>query len=173
MPAGVEAARAAENDARVQALLDEFLKNLLIEASKTPQPKPAPKTLDERLEDMARDRAAADSGAPWTSPRVPLAGPIEQQWYGKTMVISGTVSRVDVHGQFPTWITVYLKESPDNAIVICSAAPDIFNGRFGRGYATSLVGRTIEVQGPVGGAMCDNRAKASIQITMSQELRIR
>ena len=104
--------------------------------------------------------------------RIP-SGPIEQQWYGKTMVISGTVSRVDVHGQFPTWITVYLKESPDNAIVICSAAPDIFTGRFGRGYATSLVGRTIEVQGPVGGAMCDNRAKASIQITMSKELRIR
>jgi hypothetical protein len=173
MPEGVAAARAAENDARVQALLDEFLKNVLIEASKTPAPRPAPKTLDERLEEMARDRAAADSGASWTSPRVPLAGPIDQQWYGKTMVISGTVSRVDVHGQFPTWITLYLKESPDNTIVICSAAPDIFSGRFGRGYATSLVGRTIEVQGPVGGAMCDSRAKAAIQITMSKELRIR
>jgi hypothetical protein len=173
MPAGVEAARAAENDARVQALLDEFLKNLMTEASKAPQPKPAAKTLDERLEEMARDRAAADSGAPWTSPRVPLAGPIDQQWYGKTMVISGTISRVDVHGQFPTWITLYLTESPDNAIVVCSAAPDIFNGRFGRGYATSLVGRTVEVQGLVGGALCDNKAKATIQITMSNQLRIR
>ena len=66
-----------------------------------------------------------------------------------------------------------LLASPDDAIVICSAAPDIFNGRLGRGYATALVGKTVEVQGLVGGALCDPRAKATIQVTMSNQLRIR
>jgi hypothetical protein len=145
----------------------------MAEASKTSPPAPRPKTIDERLEERARDAAAADSGAPWNLPRVPLAGPVEQPWSGKTMMISGTVKRVDVHGQFPTWITLYFKESPDDAIVICSAAPDIFNGRLGRGYATALVGKTVEVQGLVGGALCDPRATATIQITMSNQLRIR
>jgi len=52
------------------------------------------------------------------------------------------------------------------------AAPDIFNGRLGRGYATALVGKTVEVQGLVAGALCDPRAKATIQVTMSNQLRI-
>jgi len=172
-PAGIEAAREAENDALVQKLLEQFVKGMMAEASKIQPPKAGTKTLDQRLEDMDRAAVAADSGAPWALPRVPLSGSFDQQWYGKTMMISGTVSRVDVHGQFPTWITLYFKESPDDAIVICSAAPDIFAARLGRGYAPALVGRTVEVQGIVGGAMCDTRAKASIQVVMSNQLRIR
>jgi len=170
MPDGVEAARAAENDARIQQLLNEFLKTMIAEASKTPPPTAAPKTLDQRLEEIDRATVAADSGAPWALPRVPWSGPFE---YGKTMMISGTVSRVDVHGQFPTWVTLYLKESADNALVICSSFPDIFSARLGRGYASSLVGRTVEVQGPITGAKCDTGAKAAIQVTMSNQLRIR
>ncbi|HXT68145.1 MAG TPA: hypothetical protein VN700_00200 [Vicinamibacterales bacterium] len=162
VPAGVEAAREAENDALVQKLLDQFLRGVVAEASKTPQQRSA-----------EINHVSPDKGEAWTSPRLSAAGPFHDQWYGKTAVIFGTVSRVDLHGQFPTWITLYFKESPDNAIVVCSSFPDIFFERLGRGYATSLVGRAIEVQGIVAAPLCDPRAKGTVQISNSNQLRIK
>ena len=153
----------AENDARVKKMLDDLLGAAAKEASKTPEQRSA-----------ERNHAAVDNGAPWTSPRLSAAGPFDASWVTKTVVLSGTVSRVTVKkGSFPEWVTVFFNESPQGELVVCSPYPDIFFERLGANWASALTGRTIEVQGVLGGALCNPGSKGAVQVVMNTQLRIR
>ena len=121
---------------------------------------------------QARDRAAEEQRQGWAGTRLSAAGPFDAGMFGRTAVLYGTVARIIVKEGYPSWVTVYFKESPDNALVVCSPYPEIFQEQFGAGFATSLVGRTMEVLGPVEGAMCDPRAKASVRIVQTNQLRV-
>jgi hypothetical protein len=73
---------------------------------------------------------------------------------GSTAIFRGTVSRysIDTKG-FPQWITIYFRESPNGAFVVCSPYPDMFQEVVGMNL-NALVGKTLEVVGPVEAAMC-------------------
>jgi hypothetical protein len=121
---------------------------------------------------QARDRAAEQQRQGWAGARLSAAGPFDVQWSGRTAVLYGTVARITVKTGYPSWVTVYFQESPDHTLVVCSPYPEIFQEQFGAGFATSLVGKTMEVLGPVEGAMCDSGAKASIKIVQTNQLRV-
>lgn len=94
-------------------------------------------------------------------------------WMGQNMVITGTVSKVDVDKSgFPQWLTIYFKESPDATFVVCSPYPDLFQERVGLDL-NALVGKTMQVAGQVEGAMCGHKVpKASIRALISTQWRI-
>jgi hypothetical protein len=93
-------------------------------------------------------------------------------WMGQDRVIRGTVSRVSARfGARPYWLTIFFKESPDAAFVVCSPNPDMFQETVGDLYR--LVGKTLEVTGQVEGAMCAGNGKAaSIRVVDSQHYRV-
>jgi hypothetical protein len=74
-----------------------------------------------------------------------------------TMIVSGTIERyvVDASGS-PQWITIYFKESPNGAFVVCSPYPDMFQEVVGM-RLNALIGKTLEVVGPIEQAMCTGR----------------
>jgi hypothetical protein len=86
-------------------------------------------------------------------------------WRGQTRIVRGTVSRVEMASSgYPKWLTIYFKESPDGAFVACSPYPDMFAETVGDLYR--LVGKTLQVTGPVGSAMCAGKG-ASINVVES------
>ena len=55
-----------------------------------------------------------------------LAGREQEKWIGQTLVLKGTVSRVEVERDGdPKWVHIYFKESPDAIITGCSPFPDM------------------------------------------------
>lgn len=90
----------------------------------------------------------------------------DPQWLGKTKVIKGTVSRVEVDTtNRPQWVTIFFKESPDATFVVCSPSPGIFRERVGQDLS-ALIGETLEVAGNVEGSSCAGKA-ASIRVVKS------
>jgi hypothetical protein len=88
----------------------------------------------------------------------------------QTRIVRGTVSRVSVKfGGRPFWLTIFFKESPNAAFVVCSPYPDMFQETIGDLYA--LVGKTLEVSGEVESSMCAGKA-ASIRVVDSQHYRV-
>jgi hypothetical protein len=110
---------------------------------------------------------------PGTAPApMPVQSPASYgaAWMGQDRVIRGTVSRVSVRsGARPYWLTIFFKESPDAAFVVCSPYPDMFQETVGDLYR--LVGKTLEVTGQVEGSMCAGKG-ASIRVVDSQHYRV-
>lgn len=110
---------------------------------------------------------------PGTAPApMPVQSPASYgaAWMGQDRVIRGTVSRVSVRfGARPYWLTIFFKESPDAAFVVCSPYPDMFQETVGDLYR--LVGKTLEVTGQVEDSMCAGKA-ASIRVVDSQHYRV-
>jgi len=110
---------------------------------------------------------------PGTAPApMPVQSPASYgaAWMGQDRVIRGTVSRVSVRsGVRPYWLTIFFKESPDAAFVVCSPSPDMFQETVGDLYR--LVGKTLEVTGQVEGSMCAGKG-ASIRVVDSQHYRV-
>ena len=101
--------------------------------------------------------SAASWAEKWANaPRV-SAGEYDAQQTGSTVVVSGTVARyvIDTRGS-PQWITIYLKESPNGAFVVCSPYPDMFQEVVGMNL-NALIGKRLEVVGPIEPAMCTGR----------------
>src|SRR6185369_3328367 len=94
----------------------------------------------------------------------------DPQWLGQNLVITGTVSRVEVDTKgYPKWVTIYFKESPDAAFVVCSPYPDLFQERVGLNL-NSLVGKTLEAAGQVESPYCGGKAsKGSIRVVGSKQ----
>jgi hypothetical protein len=91
-------------------------------------------------------------------------------WMGQNRVVRGTVSRVDIKSTgYPRWLTIYFKESPDAAFVVCSPHPDMFQETVGDLYR--LVGKTLEVTGQVEGSMCAGKG-GSIRVLESMAYRV-
>lgn len=118
----------------------------------------------------------AYTGAPGSSTNVSTAAPVQSPasyaaaWMGQSQVVRGTVSRVsvDFNGS-PKWLTIFFKESPDAAFVVCSPYPDMFREKVGELYA--LVGKTLEVTGQVERSMCAGKA-ASIRVVDSKHYQV-
>jgi hypothetical protein len=92
------------------------------------------------------------------------------QWMGQTMVVVGTVSRVEVApGGSPQWVTIYFKESPDASFVVCSPYPDLFQEKVGLDLSV-LVGKTLEAAGQVESPYCGHKVpKGSIRVVESKQ----
>jgi hypothetical protein len=82
------------------------------------------------------------------------------------LLLRGTVARISMDGQFPQWLRIYFKESPDNAVTLCTPSADIFD-EFGTGYK-GLIGRTVEAAGDIDG-LCT--PKGGIRILQSNQFR--
>ena len=84
----------------------------------------------------------------WKAPMF-MVSAYDPKWIGQTLVLKGTVSRVDVERDGdPKWVHIYFKESPDATITGCSPFPDMLRKTFGTDLST-LVGKTIEMAGQV------------------------
>jgi hypothetical protein len=82
------------------------------------------------------------------------------------LILRGTVARLSMDGQYPQWLRIYFKESPDNAVTLCTPSADIFD-EFGDGYK-GLIGRTVEAAGDIDG-LCT--PKGGIRIVQSNQFR--
>jgi len=114
-------------------------------------------------------------GAPGSSAKVSVAAvqspaSYGAAWMGQSKVVRGTVSRmsVDFNG-LPWWMTIFFKESPDAAFVVCTPYPDMFQETVGDLY--TLVGKTLEVTGQVERSMCGGKG-ASIRVVDSEHYRV-
>ena len=99
------------------------------------------------------------------------------------IVIRGTVSNV-VMLKRPTesQVSVFFRESPPVADArpqfaipefgVCTTNPDIFQDVFGKDFLTSMVGKTIEVQGETYGAGRVGALKAAVPITLARQIRL-
>jgi hypothetical protein len=95
------------------------------------------------------------------------------------IVLRGSVARVQLPGAQSSWVQVFFKEAPtmdqpidglpgdyfirpymgtENAFNICADDPTILSDVFGTNYSTSLVGKTIEVEGEVNRGACATAA---------------
>jgi hypothetical protein len=84
----------------------------------------------------------------WKSPKF-MVSAYDPKWLGQTLVLKGTVSRVEVERDGdPKWVHIYFKESPDAIITARSPFPDMLRKKFGNDLST-LVGKTIEMAGQV------------------------
>jgi hypothetical protein len=115
-----------------------------------------------RAQAWARDEEA--NRQRWAGPRQSPAA-YTPQWMMQNKVIRGTVRRIEIdNSNFPRWVTIYFKESPDATFVVCSASPGIFEEQVGTDLSV-LIGQTLEVAGSVSGAMCGHKVpKGSIQV---------
>lgn len=118
-------------------------------------------------------RDEADNQQRWAGTRQ-SPGAYDPQWMGNNIVITGTVSRVDVDTKgYPQWVTIYFKESPDATFVACSPYADLFQERVGLNLS-ALVGKTLETAGPVESPKCGPKAaKGSIRVVESKQWQIR
>jgi hypothetical protein len=98
----------------------------------------------------------------------------DPQWMGQDIVVTGTISRVEVtqHGRQP-WVTIYFKESPDASFVVCSPHPDMFQERVGLDLS-ALTGKTLEAAGQVEPPHCGTKAsKGSIRVVGSSAWQVK
>jgi uncharacterized membrane protein len=95
----------------------------------------------------------------------------DPQWVGQNMVVTGTVSRVEVTAGRPPWVIIYFKESPDATFVVCSPYPDMFQDRVGPNLST-LVGKTLQAAGEVEGPYCGHNTKGSIKVVVSSQWQV-
>ena len=120
--------------------------------------------------DYARAAAASAAQAREAARPQPLAS-FQPAWMGQTKVIRGTVSRVAVDfSRVPQWLTIFFREAPDAAFVACSPYPDMLQDALGD--LSALVGKTLEVSGPVEPAMCKGSKGASIRLLTSKQFRV-
>ncbi len=154
--------------------LDEALANL---RKKYPAPEPAPAATPQARvrmlpgggSDPAIKAALAEQEKEkWKSPMFPVSA-YDPQWLGKTLVLRGTVARVEVEKNgFPMWLHIYFKESPDSTITACSPYPDMIQKMFGNDFS-GLIGKTMEMAGQVE-KFCD--PKFSIRIVDPAQIRL-
>jgi hypothetical protein len=101
--------------------------------------------------------SAASWAEKWANAPHMSPGDYEPAQLTTTMIVRGTVARysIDASGS-PPWITIYFKESPSGAFVVCSPYPDIFQEVVGMNL-NALIGKTLEVVGPVEQSMCTGK----------------
>jgi hypothetical protein len=114
-------------------------------------------------------RAQEENRKMWAAPHQSPAS-YDPQWMDQNIVVTGTVSRVDVDPRrFPQWVTIYFKESPDSSFVVCSPSPNMFRARVGPDLSV-LVGKTLEAAGEVETPYCGHEVpKGSIRVVESEQ----
>ncbi len=78
-----------------------------------------------------------------------LASSYDPRWTGKSVIVRGTVARVDVDTRgIPQYATIRFKDTRPNGFAAFSPYPDMLQSSYGGNFA-GLIGKTIEVQGDV------------------------
>jgi hypothetical protein len=94
----------------------------------------------------------------------------EPSWIGRSMVVSGTVSRFvrkDVKGE----PYLYFKERPDSTVVACSRDDRWLLGVLGVDDFQSVVGKTLEFSGEIVSGTCTEQG-AGLWIWQRNQARI-
>jgi hypothetical protein len=141
----------------------DFLKALAKAQAQEPKAPPvvSMQTMAAREQEENRKRWGASHQSPAS---------YDPQWMRQDMVITGTVSRVEVRSDpAPHWVTIYFKESPDAIFVVCSPYPEMFRARVGPDLSV-LVGKTLAAAGQVEPPYCGNKVpKGSIRVVGSED----
>jgi hypothetical protein len=102
----------------------------------------------------------------------------------RNIVIRGTVSSVEVSKDTfepnVQWVDVAFRESPTTDVGpnrrpysefnVCTSNPEIFEELFGADFLTSMIGKTVEIEGETQGAVCRG-LRGSIRITLARQVR--
>lgn len=122
---------------------------------------------------LLTDPKAALPDSATAAAAIQSAGAYDAAWMGRKMVVHGTVSRVVVSPPVNTtqWVTIFLRESPDDTFVFCSLYPDLFESATSRDPSW-MVGKSIEVTGLVERPYCSGKV-ASIRVEESKQFRVR
>ncbi|MFZ0958316.1 MAG: hypothetical protein WAN60_18385 [Candidatus Sulfotelmatobacter sp.] len=114
-------------------------------------------------------REEEDNRQRWAGSRQSPAS-YDPRWMGQNIVVVGTVSRVEIApGGSPQWVTIYFKESPGAAFVVCSPYPDLFQEKVGLDLSV-MVGKTMEAAGQVESPYCGHKVpKGSIRVVESTQ----
>jgi hypothetical protein len=156
------AAQAQLQQARnQQAAREEAQKQTKAAAAASVRDAQVPAQIVNRNEENNRQRWAGSRQSPAS---------YNPQWMGQTMVVVGTVSRVEVApGGSPQWVTIYFRESPDASFVVCSPYPDLFREKVGLDLSV-LTGKTLEAAGQVEAPYCGHKVpKGSIRVVESKQ----
>jgi len=102
----------------------------------------------------------------------------------RNIIIRGTVSSVEVSKDAfepIEWVDVAFRESPTvdfgpnrrpySEFNVCASGREIFQSLFGPDFLTSMIGKTIEVEGETQGAYCRG-LRSSIRVTLAQQVRV-
>jgi len=102
------------------------------------------------------------------------------------IVIRGTVSTIEERDDSVEpgvrWLDVAFRESPAighgpnrepySEFNVCTSRPDIFETLFGTDFRTSMVGKTIEVEGEIAPGNECRGLRASIRVTLARQVRL-
>ena len=122
----------------------------------------------------------------WSDLLTALRKPGSKVWekIPRNIIIRGTVSSVEVSKDTfePNiqWVDVAFRESPVTDVGpnrrpysefnVCTSSQDIFEDRFGADFSTSMIGKTVEIEGETQGAVCRG-LRGSIRITLAWQVR--
>jgi hypothetical protein len=138
----------------------DFLKALAKAEEEEPKKPPVQTQMAARDQEENHQRWAGSHQSPAS---------YDPQWMGQNIVVTGTVSRVEVTPGHPPWVTIYFKESPDAAFVVCSPYPDMFQEKVGPDLSV-LIGRTLQAAGQVESPYCGHKVpKGSIRVVESRQ----
>ena len=122
----------------------------------------------------------------WSDLLTALRKPGSKVWekIPRNIIIRGTVSSVEVSKDTfePNiqWVDVAFRESPVTDVGpnrrpysefnVCTSSQDIFEDRFGADFSTSMIGKTVEIEGETQGAVCRG-LMSSIRVTLAHQVR--
>lgn len=93
-----------------------------------------------------------------------------QDHLNKHIVIRGTVSRVDAS---PPWVDIFFRESPEEIFEVRSSSQDIFEEMFGSQFRSTMIGKTLDVEGEVYRIprVIGERQKDAIRVSLAHQVR--
>lgn len=129
-------------------------------------------TENARQRRLDRDRFGQPQRISWTDiPRYSREAFGKPGIENKYVAVQGTIERVNLPlpGAEVPLIDVYFKELPGKTFNFCTTSPDIFVDAFGPDYATSMIGKTVEVKGEVTRSTC--QSGAGIRVTLMHQIK--
>jgi len=102
-----------------------------------------------------------------TPPTVYKVSAFDPRWQGRTMIVEGTIARVEL--DHASYVNIYFRESPDGSFTGYSPLPGLFLERYGRDFS-ALVGRTVQIEGEV---QPFRGTKGSIRIMDLKQMKVR
>jgi hypothetical protein len=90
----------------------------------------------------------------------------------KYVAVQGTIERVNLPdpGAETPLVDVYFKEGSDKSFNFCTTVPEVFRDAFGANYASSMIGKSVEVQGEVTRNTC--QSGAGIRVTLMHQIKL-
>jgi hypothetical protein len=171
----VSLARGLSPDQKGWKLIGQFLVALgkAARESEIARQKAELQTLRDRFA-RYRPGSAASWAEKWANAPHVSPADYDSTHVGETAIFTGTISRFTVDSRrYPHWITISFRESANDAFVVCSPYPDMFQEVVGLNL-NALIGKELEVIGPIERAMCTGGTPAgSIRVLESGMFHLR